>query len=69
MLVHLTEAIAHLSPAQVRRLHARYALKKKFREIAADEGVRGSSVNASVTGAVKKLQKFFAKNGWLDKED
>ena len=68
MLVHLAEAVTHLSPVQVRRLHARYALKKKFREIAADEGVRGSSVNASVTGAVKKLQKFFAKNGWLDKE-
>ena len=41
MLVRLAEAIAHLTPIQARRLHARYALKKKFREIAAVEGVIG----------------------------
>lgn len=69
LLERLAEAISHLSPTQARRLHARYALKKKFREIAADEGISGSCACDSVTGALKKLQKIFAKNGWLEKED
>ena len=44
-------------------------MKKKFREIAADEGISGSCVSASLDGAIRKLQKIFAKNGWLEKED
>ena len=69
LLARLYEAISYLSPTQARRLHARYALKKKYREIAADEGISGSCACDSVTGALKKLQKIFAKNGWLEKED
>ena len=69
LLARLYEAISYLSPTQARRLHARYALKKKFREIAADEGISGSCACDSVTGALKKLQKIFAQNGWLEKED
>ena len=69
LLARLYEAISQLSPTQARRLYARYALKKKFREIAADEGISGSCACDSVTGALKKLQKIFAKNGWLEKED
>ena len=68
LLAKLAEAISCLSETQARRLHARYALKKKFREIAADEGISGSCASTSVTGAVKKLRKIFAKNGWLEKE-
>ena len=68
LLARLGEAMSRLSPTQARRLHARYVLKKKFREIAADEGISGSSAAMSVTGAVKKLQKFFIKNGWMPKE-
>ena len=68
LLERLAEAITHLSPTQARRLYARYALKKKFREIAADEGISGSCACDSGTGALKKLQKIFAKNGWLEKE-
>lgn len=68
LLARLAEAISRLSETQARRLHARYALKKKYREIAADEGISGSCASASVTSAVKKLQKIFAKNGWLEKE-
>ena len=67
-LVRLAEAMTHLSPIQARRLHARYVLKKKFREIAAAEGVSGSCANESVTSAIKKVQKFFIKNGWMPKE-
>lgn len=68
LLARLAEAISRLTPAQTRRLHARYVLKKKYREIAADEGISGSCASASVTSAIKKLQKIFAKNGWLEKE-
>ena len=68
MLKNLAVAITQLSPIQARRLHARYVLKKKYREIAADEGVSGSCATRSVTGAIKKLQKFFIKNGWIPKE-
>ena len=35
LLANLAVAMTLLSPTQARRLHARYALKKKFREIAA----------------------------------
>ncbi len=69
LLEHLAEAITQLSPTPARRLYARYALKKKFREIATDEGISGSCACDSVTGALKKIQKIFAKNGWLEKED
>ena len=69
LLARLAEAISRLTPTQARRLHARYALKKKLREIAADEGISGSCVSASLDGAIRKLQKIFAKNGWLDKEE
>ena len=68
MPARLAEALTHMSPIQARRLHARYALKKKYREIAADEGISHSCASESVSGAIKKLQRYFAKNGWLDKE-
>ncbi len=68
MLEHLADAILLLSPIQARRLHARFVLKKKFREIAADEGVSGSCAADSVTSAVRRLQRFFEKNGWMPKE-
>ena len=69
LLARLYEAISQLSPTQARRLHARFTSEKKFREIAADEGISGSCACDSVTGALKKLQKIFAKNGWQEKED
>ena len=68
VLANMAAAMTLLSPTQARRLHARYALKKKFRETAADEGISGSCACDSVTGALKKLQKIFAQNGWLEKE-
>ena len=52
LLEHLAEAISRLSPTQARRLHARFTLEKKFREIAADEGISGSCTCDSVTGAL-----------------
>lgn len=40
MLARLTETLAQLSPVQARRSHVRYELKRKFREIAAADGMR-----------------------------
>ena len=68
MLENLASALAQLTPIQARRLHARYALKKKFREIAEDEGVGGGRATKSVAAAITKLQKIFIKNGWMSKE-
>ena len=68
MLENLALAMTQLSPIQARRLHARYALKKKYREIAEDEGICGSCATKSVAAAITKLQKFFIKNGWMPKE-
>ncbi len=68
MLERLADAMLLLSSTQARRLRARYELKKKFREIAVDEGVSGSCAAESVTSAIRKLRKFFIKNGWMPKE-
>ena len=68
MLERLADAMLLLSPIQARRLHARYALKWKVREIAADEGVCGSCAADSVNSAVRRLKKFFQKNGWMPQE-
>lgn len=64
LLEHLREAISHLSAIQQRRLHARYVLNKRYREIAEAEGVSGSVARDSVEAAIKKLKKQFAKNKW-----
>ena len=45
------------------------SLEHIFIQGAADEGISGSCACDSVTGALKKLQKIFAKNGWLEQED
>ena len=60
----LYEAIAHLTPIQARRLHARYMLGMKIREIAAMEGVHPSRVSKSIQGALERLRRYFAsRNG------
>lgn len=66
-LSHMSEAFACLTPIQVRRIRARYALNKKFREIAEDEGISGSCAIKTVAAAVTKLQKVFIENGWMPK--
>ncbi len=69
LLNHLEEARSHLSPAQAQRLHARFALKKKLREIAGMEVIGGSCASASISGAVRKLRKYFKRNNWLRKKE
>ena len=60
----LYEAISHLTPIQARRLHARYMLGMKIREIAAMEGVHPSRVSKSIQGALERLRRYFANRKW-----
>lgn len=69
LLDRLEEAITQLSPTQARRLHARFVLKMKLREIAESEGVTESCASESIRSAVRKLQKHFKKNGWTRKKE
>ncbi len=69
LLDRLEEALTHLSPIQARRLHARFALKKKLREIAESEGVSESCAGETIRSAVRKLQNHFKKNGWTRKKE
>lgn len=65
LLEHLHEAIDTLTPTQARRLHMRYMLGLKYREIARAEGISPTQASQSVRGAVKRLQKYFKKKKWL----
>ena len=69
MMERLEKAFATLTPTQARRIRARFLEKKKFREIAAAEGISPGQVNISVRGAIKKMRKFFRKNNWEYEED
>ncbi len=69
LLDRLEEALTHLTPTQARRLHARFALKKKLREIAESEGVSESCAGETIRNAIQKLQKHFKKNGWTRKKE
>lgn len=64
LLEHLREALATLTPTQARRLHMRYMLRMKYREIAEAEGISSTQASDSVRRAVKKLQKYFKKKKW-----
>lgn len=64
LLEHLREAIGQLTPMQARRLHMRYMLEMKYREIAEAEGISPTQASDSVRRAVKKLQRYFKKQKW-----
>lgn len=68
LLEHLREAIGQLTPTQARRLHMRYMLEMKYREIAEAEGISPTQASDSVRRAVKKLQKYFKKRKWTREE-
>lgn len=68
LLEHLREAIGQLTPTQARRLHMRYMLGMKYREIAAAEGISPTQASQSVRGTVKRLQKYLKKRKWTKEE-
>ena len=63
---HLHEAIAGLSPAQFRNLHARYVLGMKVREIAEREGVTSSIISQSLQSSIRKLRRYFIRQNWME---
>ena len=64
LLEHLREAIGQLTPTQARRLHMRYMLQMKYREIAEAEEISPTQASDSVQRAVKRLQRYFKKKKW-----
>ena len=67
LLGKLGEALATLTPKQLRRLKARFVEGKKYREIAEMEGIDTSIAHHSVRDAIRRLQKYFIQNGWMEK--
>ena len=67
LLGKLDEALATLTPKQLRRLKARFVEGKKYREIAEMEGIDTSIAHHSVRAAIRRLQKYFIQNGWMEK--
>ena len=68
LLEHLREAIGQLTPAQARRLHMRYMLEMKYREIAEAEGISQTQASDSVRAAIKRLRNYFKKQKWTRHE-
>lgn len=64
LIRRLYEALATLSPIQARRIHARYMLGMKVREIAEKEGVHPSRVSQSVQSGIRRLRRYFARRKW-----
>lgn len=67
LLGKLGEALATLTPKQIRRLKARFVEGKKYREIAEMEGIDTSIAHHSVRAAIRRLQKYFIQHGWMEK--
>ena len=64
-LERLDEALSHLTPAQERRIRARYLDGRKTQEIADAEGVNVSVIYESLRSGLKNLQRYFAKKKCL----
>jgi len=63
-LVRLHEAIHQLPEIQARRVHARYMLGMKVKDIAAAEGVVPSCIGDSIKAGLKNIRKYFEKRKW-----
>ncbi len=63
-LVRLYEAIRQLPQIQNRRVHARYMLGMKIKDIAAVEGVAPSCIGDSIRAGLKNIRKYFEKRKW-----
>ena len=69
LLLHLQEALATLTPTQARRLHMRYMLGMKYREIAEIEGGSAAKISDSIRAAIKKLRNYFKKKKWTREDN
>ena len=60
------EAISSLPPAQARRVHARYMLGMKVKDIAAMEGITPSQAGKSIHAALRRLRRYFIRRKWTN---
>ena len=47
-----------------RRVHARYMLGMKVKDIAAMEGITPSQAGKSIHAALRRLRRYFARQKW-----
>lgn len=66
LLGKLGEALATLTPKQLRRLKARFVDGLKYREIAEIEGIDTSIAHHSVRDAIRRLQRYYIKHGLME---
>ena len=59
LIRRLYEGISSLTPAQARRIHARYMLGMKLKDIAAVEGITPSQAGKSIQAALRRLRRYF----------
>ena len=50
--------------AQARRVHARYMLGMKVKDIAAMEGITPSQAGKSIHAALRRLRRYFIRRKW-----
>ena len=55
------EALSTLTPTQARRVHARYMLGMKVKDIAAMEGITPSQAGKSIYAALRRLRRYFMR--------
>ena len=67
MLQRLNETLASLTPTQQRRIHARYMLKMKNKDIAAMEHISPAQVSQSIRGGIKRLRQYLSRDEWADR--
>lgn len=66
LLGKLGEALSTLTPKQLRRLKARFVDGLKYREIAEIEGIDTSIAHHSVRDAIRRLQRYYIKHGFME---
>ena len=64
LIRRLYEAISSLPPMQARRVHARYMLGMKVKDIAAMDGITPSQAGKSIHAALRRLRRYFARQKW-----
>ena len=64
LIQRLYEAISFLPPMQARRVHARYMLGMKVKDIAAMEGITPSQAGKSIHAALRRLRRYFVRQKW-----
>ena len=67
MLQRLNETLASLTPTQQRRIHARYMLKMKNKDIAAMEHISPAQVSQSIRGGIKRLRQYLSRDEWAER--